>query len=464
VGNIRTAFFNWLFARHCGGKFIVRVEDTDVARTVQGALEGILEGLRWLGIDWDEGPEVGGDFGPYVQSKRLAIYHGMANDLVQNGNAYYCHCPSERLEAIRAAQTAAKQPPGYDRHCRDLGLGPEPGAVIRYKMPLSGRTAFNDLIRGEVSFDNAVLDDFVLLKSDGYPTYHLANVIDDHLMQISHVMRAEEWLSSTPKHLLLYNSFGYTPPTFAHLPIILGPDRAKLSKRHGAVSILEYRDKGYLPEAMANFLALLGWAYDDKTEIFSIKELIENFTIERVSQTAAIFNADKLDWMNGGYIRRLTSDDFLARALPFMKKGLPEEVARPLDNDYVKKVLPLVHERAKTLADVASMESTWFFFNDNIEYDAALLIDKKMDRRQTLDMLETACARLEVLEAFDAATLEALLRPLADEIGVKAGQLFGAIRTAVTGLTATPPLFQTMEVLGKTTCLDRIGKAIGKLR
>jgi len=464
VGNIRTAFFNWLFARHMGGSFIVRIEDTDVARTVPGALEGILEGLRWLGIDWDEGPKVGGKFGPYFQSQRLEIYQKLSRELVERGRAYYCHCSSERLEKMRAEQTAKKQPPGYDRCCRDLGLDAAQGAVIRFKTPLESRTTFHDLIRNEVTFENATLDDFVLLKSDGYPTYHLANVIDDHMMQISHVLRAEEWLSSTPRHLMLYNAFGFTPPLFAHLPIILGSDRSKLSKRHGAVSILEYKEQGYLPEAMANFLALLGWALDDKTELFSTDELIKHFSIERISQTAAIFNKEKLDWMDGVYMRKLSADEFANRALPFLERNLPAEVKRPLDFDYVKRVLPLVQERAKTLGEVAAKELTWFFFVDEIDYPAELLIDKKMDKQATLRMLEVAQVKLDELAAFDADTLESILRPLADEIGVKAGQLFGALRTAVTGLTATPPLFQTMEVLGQETCLTRIAQAIAKLK
>ena len=464
VGNIRTAFFNWLFARHNNGTFIVRIEDTDVARTVPGALEGILEGLKWLGIDWDEGPEVGGPFAPYLQSQRLETYQRLAEELVEHGYAYYCHCSSERLEKMRAEQMARHKPTGYDRCCRDMGLEAGRGAVIRFKTPLMERTTFHDLIRGDVTFENATLDDFVLLKSDGYPTYHLANVIDDHMMEISHVLRAEEWLSSTPKHLMLYSAFGFTPPIFAHLPIILGSDRSKLSKRHGAVSILEYKERGYLPEAMANFLALLGWSFDDKTELFSKDELIKNFSIERISQTSAIFNKEKLDWMDGVYIRKLSAEEFANRALPFLEKGLPSEVKRPLDVDYVKKVLPLVQERAKTLGEVASRELTWFFFVDEIDYPAELLLDKKLDKKATLEMLDVAGVKLDELASFDADTLESILRPLADEIGVKAGQLFGALRTAVTGLTATPPLFQTMEVLGQDTCLKRIEKAIAKLK
>ena len=464
VGNIRTALFNWLFARHMGGVFIVRIEDTDVARTVPGALEAILESLRWLGIDWDEGPEVGGNVGPYFQSQRLEIYNRLATELVNDGYAYYCHCTSERLEKMRTEQAARKEPPGYDRCCRDLGLGAAPGAVIRFKIPLESKTTFCDTIRGEVTFENALLDDFVLLKSDGYPTYHLASIIDDHYMGISHVMRGEEWLSSTPRHLMLYQAFGWSPPEFAHLPIILGTDRSKLSKRHGAVSLLDYREQGYLPETMVNFLSLLGWSLDDKTEILSKEELCQHFSIERVSQTAAIFNTEKLDWMNGTYIRALSLDEFIARAQPFLEKYLPPEVTRPLNMDYVKKVLSLVHERVKTLAEAASKELCWFFFTDKLDYQTQLLIDKKMDRAQTVSMLTIALEKLEGLADFNATALEDLLRPLVAEMELKAGQLFGALRTAVSGLTATPPLFQMMEVLGKQRCLARISEAIAKLK
>ena len=464
VGNIRTALFNWLFTRHLGGSFIVRIEDTDVARTVPGALEGILEGLRWLGIDWDEGPGVGGAFGPYFQSQRLDIYRREAERLVAAGQAYYCHCTPERLDRMRAEQAAAKRPPGYDLQCRELGLGTAPGAVVRFKIPRGGRTSFSDLIRGEVSFENALLDDFVLLKSDGYPTYHLANVIDDHLMRISHVMRAEEWLSSTPRHLMLYQALGFAPPFFAHLPIILGTDRSKLSKRHGAVSILDYRDQGYLPGAMLNFLAMLGWSLDDRTEIFTRDELFQHFSVERVSQVAAIFNREKLDWMNGCYIRKLSPDEYAERAMPFLEKGLPPVVKRPLDMDYVKRVLPLLQERTKTLAETARQDISWFFFTGEIDYPAELLVDKKLGKEATADMLQSALAELRCQKNFSHAELETLLRALAEALEVKAGQLFGALRTAVTGLTATPPLFQTMEVLGREKCLARIEKAVALLK
>ncbi len=469
VGNIRTALFAWLFARHHGGSFIVRIEDTDVVRRVEGAVEAILDSLRWLGLDWDEGPEVGGKYGPYFQSQRLELYQEAARRLVSQGDAYYCYCSLERLDAMRTEQVRRKQPPGYDRYCRDLsdeeraqkdaeGITP----VVRFKTPLSGQTCFDDLIWGKVKFENSTLDDLVLLKSDGYPTYHLANVVDDHEMEITHVLRAEEWLSSTPRHMLLYQALGFEPPQFAHLPILLGSDRSKLSKRHGAVSIAEFQEQGYLPEAMLNFLALLGWSLDDRTEIMSREELIENFSLERVSKTAAIFNQDKLDWMNGAYIRSLSLEDFTQRALPFLDKGLPSAVKRPLSVDYVRQIMPLIQERAKTLAEVSDLVE--FFFVNELDYEADLLIAKNMSQQSTAKALKVAQQRLVELEAFDTESLETLLRPLAIELGLKTGQLFGTLRIAVTGRTAAPPLFQTMAVLGKERCLSRIEAALDKLQ
>jgi len=468
VGNIRTALFNWLFARHHGGSFIVRIEDTDVTRKVKGTVEAILEGLSWLGLDWDEGPEVGGRFGPYFQSQRLEIYREAAERLVSQGDAYYCYCSSQRLEEMRAEQVRDKQPLGYDRHCRNLsreeqsreeagGITP----VVRFKTPLEGQTRFSDLIRGEVVFENNTIDDFVLLKSDGYPTYHLANVVDDHLMEISHVLRAEEWLSSTPRHLFLYQALGFEPPQFAHLPMLLGADRAKLSKRHGAVSITDYREQGYLPEAMVNFLALLGWSLDDKTELLSRQELINNFSLERVSRTAAIFNRDKLNWMNGVFLRELSHEDLLQKIMPFLESGLPKEVNRPISKEYVSRIVPLTRERINTLAEAATYAN--FFFLDKLEYDASLLIGKKMTIETTLKALKAAQEKLSLLESFDHDLLEGTLRPLADELGLNAGQLFSPLRVATTGRTAAPPIFETMVVLGKERCLERIRVAIEKL-
>jgi len=468
VGNIRTALFNWLFARHHGGKFIVRIEDTDVARTVPGSLEAILESLRWLGLDWDEGPEVGGPHGPYLQSQRLPVYQEVAERLVKEGFAYYCYCSPERLEAMRQEQVRLKLPPGYDRNCRCLtdaqrselasqGIKP----VVRFKTPLEGQTRFQDLLRGEVVFDNSTIDDFVLLKSDGYPVYHLANVVDDHLMEISHVLRAEEWLSSTPKHIMLYNALGYQPPQFAHLPLILGPDRSKLSKRHGATTLIEYREQGYLPETMINFLALLGWSLDEKTEIFSREELIRYFSLERVSRTAAVFNKEKLDWMNGVYIRKLTPLELAHRALPFLERDLPPDVERPLDEDYVISIMPLIQERARTLVEITDL--TVFFFVDKLEYATTDLIIKGNTQQFTYNAYLEAEKIIENTP-FSAEELEKEFRALAERLGLKAGQLFSSLRIAMTGRTVSPPLFQTMEALGKERVQKRMQVAVNKLK
>lgn len=469
VGNIRTAMFNWLFARHTNGKFIVRIEDTDTARKVEGAVESILESLRWLGLDWDEGPETGGPYGPYFQSQRLEKYRAAAEQLVAAGQAYYCFCSSERLEAMRAEQTKNKQPPKYDGHCRNLkdeeraalraqGITP----VVRFKTPLEGTTVFSDLIRGEVSFENSTLDDFVLLKSDGYPTYHLANVVDDHLMQITHVLRADEWLSSTPRHKLLYGALGFSLPVFAHLPIILGPDRSKLSKRHGATALTEFKEQGFLPETMVNFLALLGWSLDEKTEIMSREELVKNFSLERVSKTAAIFNIEKLSWMNGVYIRKLNQADLAQRMIPLLEKRLPPEIKRPLSVEYLHLVIPLVQERARTLKEVVDLSD--FFFQEDLEYDSSLLVVKGIKNKETaLHALQAARRAMEHLAKYDAPTLEGLLRPMAAELELKTGDFFGLLRLATTGRTAAPPLFQTMAVLGKERCLKHLDSALKKL-
>jgi len=473
VGNIRTAMFNWLFARHYGGSFIVRIEDTDVERKVEGAVEDILDSLRWLGLEWDEGPEVGGDYGPYIQSQRLKLYHPAAQQLVRDGHAYPCYCSTERLEAMRAEQMRRGQPPGYDRHCRNLGQQErsrleyqEITPVIRFKAPLTGRTQFRDLIRGKVGFENSTLDDFVLLKSDGYPTYHLANVVDDHSMQISHVLRADEWLASTPRHILLYQALGYQPPHFAHLPMILGPDRSKLSKRHGATSLLEFRDEGYLPQAMLNYLALLGWSLDDRTELFSREELISHFSLERLSKAAAIFDVEKLRWMNGVYIRRLSVEELTEKALPFFEKHLPAQVIRPLDRDYVYQVVSLEQERARTLAELPQPQLAEFFFVEDLDYPDPdeLLRSIGMTREKSTEALSTALKRLQSLQPFDHDSLEALLRSLATELSLKTRELFGLLRVAITGRTAAPPLFSTMVVLQKGRCLHRIEAVLNLLQ
>jgi glutamyl-tRNA synthetase len=460
VGNIRTALFNWLFARHHQGVFILRIEDTDVARRVEGAVEAIMAGLKWLGLDWDEGP--------VFQSQRLGMYEKCSRQLIEQGNAYYCWCSPQRLEEMRAEQAKRKQPPGYDRYCRELSeaekaklaaSGVKP--VVRFKTPLEGQTAFNDLIRGEVVFENSTLDDFVLLKSDGYPTYHLANIVDDHDMRISHVMRADEWLSSTPRHKLLYQAMGWEPPLYAHLPMILGPDRSKLSKRHGATSIIEYQEQGYTPEAMFNFLSLLGWSLDDKTELMSREQIVANFGIEHISKTAAIFNKEKLDWMNGTYLRQLTVKEYTACAMPFLDKGLPAGIPRPLDAGYVEKIVPLVQERARTLAELPGL--TDFLFGDEVALETALLTTKTMDANAARGALSSALAVVESQENWSVAPLEEALRAASGKTGLGNRDFFGALRVAVTGRAASPPLAPVMITLGRERCLKRIRTALDRM-
>ena len=498
IGNIRTALFNWLFARHTGGRFILRIEDTDIARRVKGSEDAILHSLRWLGLDWDEGPEVGGDYGPYIQSERRDLYQKCAQQLLEGGHAYKCYCSTERLSRMRADMAERKESMrSYDRHCRDLSQeerarfeSVDISPVIRFKVPLIGQTTFHDLIRGDITFDNSELDDLVLLKSDGYPTYHLANIVDDHFMQITHVMRADEWLSSTPRHVLLYRAFEWEPPLFAHLPMILGPDKSKLSKRHGAVSLIEYSEMGYLPEAMMNFLALLGWALDDKTVIFNKEELIRHFSVERISKSAAVFNKEKLDWMNGVYIRQIISPNTVSvnaeveaptvtteltdQLLAFLERDLPMEVKRPITKEYVQQIAPLIYQRFKKFEEAA--ELCKFFFQTILVYDVDSLLGKKLTKETAAAALEAALQRLTELDidwegtgrdteklAEDASSLEEVLRTLAVELGLKTGELFGLLRVAVTGRTAAPPLFQTMAVLGREMCLRRLETALSKL-
>jgi glutamyl-tRNA synthetase len=464
IGSARTALFNWLFARHHQGKFIVRVEDTDQARYYPEAVPDLVDSLRWLGLDWDEGPEVGGDYGPYFQSQRLDLYQRYSNGLLAQGDAYHCYCSPERLAAMREEQRAKKQDVGYDRHCRFLTVeqraryeaaGAAP--VVRLKAPLEGATSFDDVLYGTISVDNHTLDDLVLLKSDGFPTYHLANVVDDHLMEISHIMRGDEWLPSVPKHVLLYRALGWELPVYAHLPLILAPTgKGKLSKRHGGVEVREFRRAGYLPEAMVNYLARVGWSYDDKTEIFSRDELIRYFDLSGVNSSPARFSYERLEWMNGYYIRQLDDRDLAARLVPFMA-GAGLEVT----DEGLVPIVPLVQERLKTLADVVDWAG--FFFESKLEYDSSLLIGKKMTAQLSLDALQQARTALDAQPDLAPDATEPLLRALASDAGLKAGQLFGVVRVAVTGRTVAPPLFETMAVLGKTRVMERIDRAIEAL-
>jgi glutamyl-tRNA synthetase len=473
VGGFRTALFSWLYARHTGGKFILRIEDTDIARTVEGAVDFIIEGFAWLGMDFDEGPIVGGPFGPYYQTQRKALYQQYAHQLIASGHAYRCYCTPERLEQMRKEQMAQKLPPRYDRRCRYLSdeeraANDAAGRVwtVRFAMPLEGETVVHDELHGDMVFKNANIDDFIILKSDGLPTYHLAHIVDDHLMEITHLLRAEEWISSAPRHIQIWNALGWQPPLFYHVPDVLGKDKKKLSKRHNAPYWKELKEQGFLPEAVFNFLALIGWSYDDKTEIFTREELINVFTLDRVGVSGGIYDAEKLAWMNGVYIRKLSLDELTQRALPYMERpegegGLPDSIQRPLDFDYTSRVLSLEQERLRTLG--AAAEAVSFFYSDDVEYETALLIQKGMDAERTRTALIHARDLLAGLEQWEHEAMEPPMRALATELGLKTGQLFGSIRVAVSGRTATPPLFQMMEVLGRERTMRRIGQAIARL-
>ena len=469
IGNIRTAMFNWLFARRHDGQFVVRVEDTDRGRITEGAVDHILDGLEWLGIDWDEGPRVGGPYGPYFQSERLERYQAAAEQLVASGNAYRCYCTPERVAELRKEQARNKQRQGYDSHCRFL-TGEEReekesqglSSVVRFAMPQSGVTSVEDVIRGHVEWQNELTDDFVLVKSDGFPTYHMAVVVDDHAMDISHVLRAEEWLPSTPRHVQLFRALDLPMPQFGHLPMILGSDRAKLSKRHGATSLMEYRDDGFVPEALINFMALLGWSLDGETDVMTVDTIREHFTLERVGKPAAIFDLDKLQWMNGMYLRQLDVSDLADRIRPFLESAYPADLL-PIDRGYLLRIAPLVQERLKTLADAPDMLS--YFFENTLEYDAASLVQRGMDSAGTLAALQRAMADLSAVGAadFNHEYLEALLRGTGKELELSGRQFFGALRTAITGRTATPPLFEMMEVMGPERVTQRLAAAVAKL-
>ncbi|MCL5961251.1 MAG: glutamate--tRNA ligase [Chloroflexi bacterium] len=469
VGGARTALFNWLFARANQGVFVLRIEDTDRLRSTLEFEKNILDSLHWLGLEWDEGPEVEGPYAPYYQMRRLDTYTQAVEKLLASGHAYYCYCAPEELEAEREAARRTKVAYRYSRRCQSLtpeqrreldAQGRKP--VIRFAMPTTGTVSFDDLIRGHIEFNNSELDDLVIVKSDGIPTYNFAAVVDDSTMRITHVIRGEDHISNTPKQINIYRALGESIPLFGHLPMILGPDRSKLSKRHGAASITEYADAGYLPEAMVNYLALLGWSFDDKREIFSKEELAQAFTIERVGKTGAIFNIEKLDWMNGYYLRQLSLDDLYRRSLPFLQRAeLVGENVSLEEGNYIRSVLVLLQERLKRLGELPELVD--FFFKADLLYDPVLLVPKGLTPAETLAALLQAKERIEAVARFDVAELEHSLRELAEDLGMKTGQLFGALRVAITGRTVAPPLFQTMCALGKDRTLARIDKAVGLL-
>jgi len=472
VGNIRTALWTWLHARRHGGQFVLRLEDTDQGRAIPGSLERIEGSLRWLGIDWDEGPDCGGPFGPYVQSQRLTLYRDAADRLLASGHAYRCFCTADDLEALRERQRTEKLPTGYDGRCRTIDpaeaaarAGAGGAHVVRFAMPGDGSTTFTDLLRAEITVENAQLDDFVILKSDGFPTYHLASVVDDHAMEITHVTRGEEWIPSTPRHIRLYDALGYTPPIFCHTPVILGPDGGKLSKRHGAKSVLEYAEDGYLPEALFNFLAITGWALDDHTEIFSREQLMEAFDIGDLSHHPAVFDTNKLEWMNGVYLRSLPEELIAERFASQLDRDLPSEVARPVSRDLVRQLTPLVRERVKLLPEVTDMTG-FFFLASAPQPDLDDLLGKRYRERATdaATIIEAVAGDLAPQDDWRAEPIEACLRACAERSREKPGDVFMLCRVAITGKPITPPLFETMAIVGREACIERLQAAAARLR
>ncbi|MDH7481740.1 MAG: glutamate--tRNA ligase [Armatimonadota bacterium] len=468
IGNIRTALFNWLFARHSGGKFVLRIEDTDRARLVPGAEEEIFESLRWIGLAWDEGPIVGGAYGPYVQSERLEIYKRYAEELLEKGAAYYCFCTPERLEQMRKEQEARKEPTGYDRACAALTADEvrarlEKGipAVIRFRVPDTGQTTIQDLVRGEITFENRLLDDFVIIKSDGYPTYHFASVVDDHEMRITHVIRGEEWISSTPKHVLMYQAFGWEPPQFAHTTSILGPDRTRLSKRHGAMRFLEYREKGFLPEAMVNYMALLGWSSGEDRDLYTISELIERFSIEGIVRNPAIFDIQKLEWMNGEYIRKADLGRIADLCIPFLRQaGFFPENPTVEDGAYLREVVNLVRDRLKYLAQI--VEFADFFFMSELSYEEKG-VEKWLRQDYVKELLCKMLPAMREIPEWTTELIEETARKVGEEMGLSGGSVIHPLRMAVTGRTVGPSLFETMRVLGRERVISRLSQTLDLL-
>ncbi len=458
VGSLRTALFNYLFARHHQGKMVLRIEDTDQTRYVQGAVENLLHMLQWAGLDYDEGPQKDGPYGPYFQSQRLDIYKEHIDQLIANDHAYPCFCSAERLEKMREEQAANNQPVMYDGACRHI---PKEEAlarmqsethVVRLKVPREGETSVDDIIRGHVSFSNQLIDDQILLKSDGFPTYHLANVVDDRLMRISHVIRGEEWLPSTPKHILLYKAFGWEPPQFAHLPLLLNPDRSKLSKRQGDVAVEDYRDKGILPQALVNFVALLGWNRGDDQEIFSLEELIRDFTLERVNKAGAVFDLHKLEWMSGHYIRNIAEEEYIKTGLEWMTKLNLDAGSEKKNSLILKALRPAIN----TFAELAPKSA--LFFKDQLNYEEEALL--WLRKEQSKKLFEHILTQLQQRDELTLDVFSAVMKSAQKELGVKGKELWMPVRAAITGMTHGPELPVVLAVLGKERVEQFLKQAI----
>ena len=454
IGSVRTTLYNYFFARQNHGTLVLRVEDTDQDRLVAGAIDSIYDGLHWMGIRWDEGPREGGPHAPYVQSERLPLYQKAAADLIDGGAAYYCFCSRERLAALRAQQAAAKQITRYDGHCR--AIPPAEAAeraarephVVRLKVPDAGTIGVDDLVYGHIEWPLETIEDQVILKSDGFPTYHLAVVVDDHAMAMTHIFRGEDWLPSTPKHLLIFQAFGWEVPTIAHFPNVLGPDNKKLAKRHGATKVEQFRADGYLPEAMTNYLSLIGWAPGTEEEIFAVEDLVEKWRIDQVQKAGGKWDRDRLNWFNGLWIRRLSIDELMRRLEPY--------VPAQWDREVLRRALPHVQERMKTL--VEAREQLEFLFTDDIQYPTEQLVRKK-DRAGTRDVLERSVRILREARPFSPERIDAAVRRVAEDAGWKVGDVAMPLRVAITGRTVGPPLNDSMEILGAERTLARIDRA-----
>ncbi len=443
IGGARTALFNWLFARHHGGSFILRIEDTDRERSTEESIRAILDAMEWLGMDWDEGP--------YFQTQRLDVYRKYADELIEKGWAYYCDCSPEDVERRRQEALKAGRKPKYDGRCRNRGLGPAPGRVVRFRCPETGTTVLNDRIKGRIEFDNAELDDLVLFRSDGMPTYNFAVVVDDVSMNVTHVIRGDDHVNNTPRQILIYQALGAPLPQFAHVPMILGEDRTRLSKRHGATSVMAYRDLGFLPDALVNYLVRLGWSYGDQ-EIFSREELIEKFDLDRVGSSPSVFDSEKLLWLNAHYIKEKPPEELVELLQPFLEeRGYPQK-----DENYLARAVTTLQPRCRTLQEMA--DAIAFYLVDDVNYDEKAA--KKFLRPAVAEPLKHLIQRLKQLDRFDEEELERLFRRLAEELDIKLGKIAQPVRVALTGVTASPGLFEIIDILGKETVIRRLEKAL----
>jgi glutamyl-tRNA synthetase len=461
VGGLRTALYNYLFAKKNNGKFILRIEDTDRARYVEGAVENLISTLSWSGLNYDEGPGKDGGFGPYLQSERLNIYKEHSENLIKENKAYYCFCSQERLSELRKKLEKEGLQPKYDKHCLNLSkeevdkkLKDNESHVVRLNVPANQNIIIDDVIRGKVEFNSDTVDDQVLIKSDGYPTYHLANVVDDHLMNITHVIRGEEWLSSTPKHILLYDFLGWEKPVFAHLPLLLNPDRSKLSKRQGDVAVEDYKAKGYLKEALINFVALLGWTAGDDREFYYLNELVEKFSLERVNKAGAIFNVEKLDWLNAEHLRKKPDSEILVMLKEELSQSKFKE--QSYTDEYLLKVIDVMKERVSFVKDY--LEKSPYFFKAPEEYDETVIAKRWKDNSSKL--LKKLIGKFEKIENPVKEDYENALKVTASELGIGNGDLIHPLRLAISGVGGGPGVFDITYILGKEETIKRMKKAI----